>query len=190
MAGKIESLSDSKDALRKNSLHVEDFSTVVEGARECEFWEPVGKKNKDFDCNARSVMVFWDVKQCPVPCSEIPCAIRNISSALDKLGFHCPADLHAYGDNLDQKDDFYKAGICYKVQGQHMLHTPIANTRDYGEMAVDLINFASPTYDSPAVLMVIPKPDPDTELHRVLMCLESRIEKSPSSPSKAASESC
>ncbi|CAA7026821.1 unnamed protein product [Microthlaspi erraticum] len=50
------------------------------------------------------------------------------------------------------------------------------NMRDgyNGEMAVDLIVFASPTYREPAILVVIANPDTDSELQRVLKCLQAR----------------
>ncbi|CAA7026795.1 unnamed protein product [Microthlaspi erraticum] len=90
------------------------------------------------------------------------------------MGFHNPVRIYAYGDTLDQGDAFDKTGICYAVEDEHQRSLPIAKTIDYGEMAVDLILLSTPSYEEPAILVVIANPDADSELQRVLKCLQAR----------------
>ncbi|CAA7033977.1 unnamed protein product [Microthlaspi erraticum] len=154
---------------------IEDFSTIIKGGKIGDYsdleWDQ-NKKKEDLDCFERSTMVFWNVKQCPIPSSAIPCVEPELSSALHRMGLHGMVQLFAFGDTFDQKEDFSKARIYYRAECEHLL--PDAIDKGYSEMAVDLISFARMTYDCPAILMVIPKPDPDSELHRVLKCLEAR----------------
>jgi hypothetical protein len=167
---------DGKDGGDK-CLHIEDFSTVVEGGQLGVIWYSLPRKNEDFYCYERPIMVFWNVTQCPIPSSEtLPCVIDKIESAIHEMGFHSPVVIfaYAYGDTPDQRNLFKKAGICYAVGDEHLRSLPVADTDDYGEMAVDLILFATPTYEKPAILVVIANPDADSELHRVLKCLQSR----------------
>uniref|UniRef100_A0A1J3GWP1 NYN domain-containing protein n=1 Tax=Noccaea caerulescens TaxID=107243 RepID=A0A1J3GWP1_NOCCA len=172
---KPSSLSDCKDV--EDLPRVEDFSTIVQGGQLGRFWRSAGKKKNDvFYCSERPVMVFWNVKQCPIPSDQVLIGVGNLRSALRIMGFHTPVKIYAYGDTHleDQRDVFKKAIISYSLEGEHLRSSPVAKTRDYREMAVDLIIFATPTYEHPAILIVNPKPNPDSELHRVLKCLQSR----------------
>ncbi|CAA7027014.1 unnamed protein product [Microthlaspi erraticum] len=150
----------------KPSLGRSSLSAIVQGGQ-------LGT-DKVYHCTERQGMVFWNVNKCPIPCD--PLRIDNIRSALDKKGFHRGLQFFAFGPGpLDdnQRVVFKEARIAYSQEGEHLRSSPIAETRDYRDMALDLINFAALNY-YPAALIVIPKPDPDSELHRVLKCLESR----------------
>ncbi|CAA7026823.1 unnamed protein product [Microthlaspi erraticum] len=154
---KIDATRDGKDGGDK-CLHIEDFSAVVEGGQLGVIWYSLPRKSEDFTC--------------PIPSSErLPSVISNIKSAVYEMGFHNPVIIYAYGDTPDQRNLFKKAGICYAVEDEHQRSLP---TDDYGEMAVDLILFATPTYEEPAILVVIANPDADSELQRVLKCLQAR----------------
>ncbi|CAA7036004.1 unnamed protein product [Microthlaspi erraticum] len=105
-------------------------------------------------------MVFWDLVTYPIPRdANLEPLGRNIRSALKQIGTHGCTFIHAYGENLNHlKDDLNKAKIVYEPKG-------------YREMVMDVLAFANSYHGD---LMVIPKPDPDSEFHRVLKCLEAR----------------
>ncbi|CAA7026822.1 unnamed protein product [Microthlaspi erraticum] len=171
MAGKMEDISDVEgtDSSGKKSFRIEDFSVVVEGGRIGDIYEDMYediKKKQDLTCRERSTMVFWNVIKCPIPPDALPGVKPTIRSALCGMGLHGPLRIYAYGDEslLDKRDVFRKAGISYFVE----------RAQDYGDMELEVILFAEQTFGRPADIMVIPKPDQDSELHRVLKCMQSR----------------
>ncbi|CAA7026796.1 unnamed protein product [Microthlaspi erraticum] len=127
-------------------------------------------------------MVFWNVIKCPIPPDALPGVESTISSALCRMGLHGPLQIFAYGDKslLDKRDVFWKAGISYCVERAQLPDAGIlsepkdADLLDYGEMELEVILFAEQTFGRPADIMVIPKPDQDSEFHRVLKCMQSR----------------
>uniref|UniRef100_A0A1J3FTM2 NYN domain-containing protein n=1 Tax=Noccaea caerulescens TaxID=107243 RepID=A0A1J3FTM2_NOCCA len=179
MARKMEDISDveGSDSSGKKSLRIEDFSVVVEGGRIGDMFDDI-KKKEDLDCRERKTMVFWNMIKCPIPPDALPGVKSTISSALCGMGLHSRLLIYAYGDKslLHQKDDFWKAGICYCVEREQLPEgeQKDADIQDYGELDLEVIVFSEQTYGRPADIMVIPKPDQHSELHRVLKCLQSR----------------
>jgi hypothetical protein len=189
MARKMEDISDFegtdfsaeeflriKDIFDRKSFHIEDFSVVVErgriGDKYDDKYDDIRKK-EDLNCRERSTLVFWNVIKCPIPPDVLPGVESTIRSALRRMGLHGTLLIYAYGDKslLDRKDVFLKAGISYHVEREQLSD---ADIEDSGEMALHVILLADNTIERPAALMAIPKPDQDSELHRVLKCLQSR----------------
>ncbi|CAA7041751.1 unnamed protein product [Microthlaspi erraticum] len=118
---------------------------------------------ENFYPNERTTFVFWDLVKYQIPRAKLQPAVEsNIRAALYKMGLYGCVIMRAYGEKkLDHlKDDLYEAGFYYKPNG---------------EVALDVILYANtcaPT--TRGNFMVIPRPDPDSELHRVLKCLQSR----------------
>ncbi|CAA7061161.1 unnamed protein product [Microthlaspi erraticum] len=110
-------------------------------------------------CATRQNHVFWDVVQYPIPPgANLKSVKANIRAALDQLGLDSCETITAYGDRMSHsKDD---------LRNSRILHLP------QGELAVDLL-YGAHTW-SPLNIMVIPRPDTKSELHRVLKCLQSR----------------
>ncbi|CAA7026820.1 unnamed protein product [Microthlaspi erraticum] len=162
----------SEDISGRKSLRIEDFSDVVEGGRIGDMYDDI-KKKEDLTCRERSTMVFWNVIKCPIPPDVLPGVESTIRSALRRMGLHGTLLIYVYGDKslLDRKHVFLKAGISYHVQREQLSD---ADIEDSGEMELHVIMLADNTSERPAVIMAIPKPDQDSELHRVLKCLQSR----------------
>ncbi|CAA7026747.1 unnamed protein product [Microthlaspi erraticum] len=107
----------------------------------------------------RQIRVFWDVVQYPIPTSANVKSVKTtLRAALNQMGFYSCVTIDAYGDRMNHsKDDLRDARISHQPQD---------------EMVVDLI-IGSHTH-SPLNIVVIPSPDPESELHRVLKCLQKR----------------
>ncbi|CAA7017517.1 unnamed protein product [Microthlaspi erraticum] len=109
-----------------------------------------------FQGSERKGFVFWDVVKCPITTyANIETVGNDIRAALQRLGHHGCVEILAFGgDKLNQnrlKDKLYEAGI---------ICTPL----EYCEAAMDL--YAESLFPGP--LMVIPRPDLDSDLHRFL----------------------
>ncbi|CAA7061162.1 unnamed protein product [Microthlaspi erraticum] len=100
--------------------------------------------------------VFWDLVKYPIPPgAKLETSIR---AALNKMGLYSCETIVAYGDRMSHSED--------DLRNSSILHKP------QGELAVDLLYAADPR--SPLNIMVIPRPDTKSELHRVLKGLQSR----------------
>uniref|UniRef100_A0A1J3IFR2 NYN domain-containing protein n=1 Tax=Noccaea caerulescens TaxID=107243 RepID=A0A1J3IFR2_NOCCA len=121
--------------------------------------EDVEDLSKFNDYSSRTTNVFWDVVRCPIPAKASLQSVRStIRDALGEMGLYNCITLLAYGAKMSHsKDDLYAAGFIYRPEG---------------DLAVHLISF-SRTF-SRQTLIVITEPDPESELHRVLKCLQSR----------------
>uniref|UniRef100_A0A1J3EMQ1 NYN domain-containing protein n=2 Tax=Noccaea caerulescens TaxID=107243 RepID=A0A1J3EMQ1_NOCCA len=112
------------------------------------------------DIGYRNTEVFWDLVRCPIPTRACNKSVKtSIRAALGELGLYACVGITAYGGSMNHsKDDLRNAGILHEPQG---------------ELVADLILYAR-TWGKPRNLMVIPKPDPDSDLDRALTWLKER----------------
>ncbi|CAA7026824.1 unnamed protein product [Microthlaspi erraticum] len=126
-------------------------------------------------------MVFWNVIKCPIPPDALPGVKPTIRSAIHRMGLHGSLRIYAYGDKslLDHKDVFREAKISCCVEREQLPDADIEDVLKNGgigdpsEIYLDVLMITEQACD-PAIIMVVPKPDQDSELHRVLECLQSR----------------
>ncbi|CAA7026749.1 unnamed protein product [Microthlaspi erraticum] len=139
----------------KISLHPLDETVWLDGADVEDLSEFITD-----DIGYRNTEVLWDVVRFPIPpCANLKAVGTRIRLALGELGLHGCDRITAYGGSINRsKEDFNKAGMVHEPQGK---------------MVVDLVLYAR-TSGAPRNLMVIPGPDPDSEMHRVLKCLQAR----------------
>ncbi|CAA7061163.1 unnamed protein product [Microthlaspi erraticum] len=121
-------------------------------------------------CETRQTRVFWDLVKYPIPASaNLEDVEISLKAALYQLGLYSCETIVAYGDRMNHsEDDLRDSRILHLPQGQ-------GEAQFYyflSEMAVDILYRAH--NDSPLNIMVIPRPDTKSELHRVLRCLQSR----------------